>query len=128
MELRDLPMALRIDRAAQSAYSGMPPVLVPLRAIAPGLHRALRAMELQLSTAGNSCSSAEQWLQRLARHALAMPSYQLPASHRAEVGGLRYVPLPNDVQTTVGALLPMENRVIGLLGQTLEQVKRRIRA
>jgi hypothetical protein len=127
-ELGHLPLALRIDRAAQGSNAGLPPVLVPLRAIAPGLHRTLRALDLQLSTAGNSCISTEQWLQRLATHSVAMPTYQPPTSDQTIKHEHRHVLLPSSAQATVGALLPEGDERSGPLDQALRQIKDRIHA
>ena len=128
MELGNLPLALRIDRAARGSNAGLPPVLVPLRAIAPGLHRTLRALDLQLSTAGNSCISAEQWLQRLATHSVAMPTYQPPTSDQTIKHEHRHVLLPGSAQATVGALLPKGDEGGGPLDHALRQIKGRIYA
>jgi hypothetical protein len=128
MELGNLPLALQINRVARSSNAGLPPVLVPLRAIAPGLHRALRALDLQLSTAGNSCISAEQWQQRLATHSFAMPAYQLPTSDQEIEHEHRHVLLPSCAQATVGALLPAQDEGCPVLSQALGLIKAQISA
>ena len=128
MELENLPLALQINRVARSSNAGLPPVLVPLRAIAPGLHRALRALDLQLSTAGNSCISAEQWQQRLATHSFAMPAYQLPTSDQEIEHEHRHVLLPSCAQATVGALLPAQDEGCPVLSQALGLIKAQISA
>jgi hypothetical protein len=128
IELGNLPLALRIDHAARGSNAGLPPVLVPLRAIAPGLHRTLRALDLQLSTAGNSCISAEQWLQRLATHSVAMPTYQLPTSEKTIEHQHRHVLLPSSAQANVGALLPKGDEGGGPLEHALRQIKDQLHA
>jgi hypothetical protein len=58
-----------------------PTVLVPNRAVAQGLQRGLAACGLPLKTAGNTCQTPAQWLDRLARSPLAMPLPVLEPAH-----------------------------------------------
>jgi hypothetical protein len=78
--------------AGQTHPAGRPPtVLLPPRAAAPGLQRALAQRGLSLRTAGNSCHTAAHWLRRLERSGVAMPLPQLePASWWQEHGVLAH--------------------------------------
>jgi hypothetical protein len=126
LEIGKLPLALWAREDTHIANCVTPHVLVPLRAIAPGLHRALRSMGLQLSAAGNSCVTAEQWRQRMATHSLCTPTYQLTDRHQ-QIRGWRHLQLPRPVTASVALLLPREfqlpEAVLGALRDLSSQHK-----
>jgi hypothetical protein len=126
LELGSLPLALAIRRENGGADSPFPPVLLPMRAIAAGLHRALQGLDLSLRAAGHSCTSADQWLQRMGQHRLAMPIYHHPASWAFWQQQLSPLVLPHSIEVGVGLLIPDGVHPAGLLLQTLEVSRQRI--
>lgn len=81
-ELELLPLgAVSLDLAVSGRYShsngDQPEVLVPNRAVAEGLQRALLQRGFSLKTAGNACHTPAQWLVRLQQAGLAMPFPQV---------------------------------------------------
>ncbi len=103
------------------AVTGLPPVLVPPRALAPGLHRALRRQGLVLRTAGNSCTTAEQWQGKAATHGWAIPVVR-------HLDGWHEQPLPIAMQASIGVLLPAERATATQLHLLLEAPRRTISA
>jgi hypothetical protein len=97
-----------------------------MRAIAAGLHRALQGLDLSLRAAGHSCTSADQWLQRIGQHRLAMPIYHHPASWAFWQQQLSPLFLPHSIEVGVGLLIPDGVHPAGQLLQTFEASRQRI--
>ena len=126
VELGPVPLTLAVRRDNSCADSPFPPVLLPMRSIAAGLHRALQGLDLSLRAASHSCTSAEQWLQRLNNHGLAIPIYHHPASWAFWRQQLSPLPLSRSIEASVGLLIPEEVHPAGLLLRTLEASRQRI--
>ena len=126
VELGSLPLTLAVRGDKSSADSPFPTVLLPMRSIAAGLHRALQGLNLSLRAAGHSCNSAEQWLQRLNNHGLAIPIYHHPASWAFWCQQLSPLPLFRSIEVGVGLLLPDEVHPAGVLLDKLEASRHRI--
>jgi hypothetical protein len=109
--------------AGQTVPTGRPPtVLLPPRAAAPGLQRALAQRGLSLRTAGNTCHTPAQWLRRLERSGVAMPLPQLePASWWQE---LQRLPLATPLQLPLWLALPSDWHEHGVLAHTAERLRR----
>lgn len=116
---------LGLARPAQRAMlpaGTMPAVLVPHQPIAPGLHRALQALDLNLQAAGQRCQNADQWLRRLERSGLAMP---LPALHPADWWhSLRSLPGSPGLTVPLWLALPLHWQRQGLLVSLVERLRR----
>jgi len=125
LELEELPIALGVHRTVMGLASGagVRPVLVPLRAVAPGLHRTLHAHDLALQAAGRSCTGTEQWLERLANHQLAIPIYQDPASQAFWGASINLLHPPAGIQASVGLLLPDDAETKALAVQAWERAR-----
>jgi hypothetical protein len=121
LELGAMPLALARPPGELVAVTDLPPVLVPPRALAPGLHRALRNQDLVLRTAGNSCTTAEQWQGKAATHGWAMPVVR-------HLDGWHEQPLPIAMQASIGVLLPAERATATQLHLLLEAPRRHISA
>jgi hypothetical protein len=119
LELGAMPLALARPPGEAMAAMGLPPVLVPPRALAPGLHRALRHQGLVLRTAGNSCSTAEQWQGKAATHGWAIPVVR-------HLDGWHEQPLPIAMEASIGVLLPAERSTATQLHLLLEAPRRHI--
>jgi hypothetical protein len=95
-------------------------VLVPNRGVAQGLQRALQGLGLALKTAGNTCQTPAQWLQRLERSPLAM---LLPELEPADWWKpLQRLPLPAPLHVPVWLALPAGWRQQAVLVHTAEQL------
>ena len=121
LELGAMPLALARPPGELSAATGLPHVLVPPRALAPGLHRALHHQGLSLRTAGNSCTTAEQWECKAAMQGWAMPVVRHP-------DGWHEQPLPIAMKASIGVLLPAERSTATQLHLLLEAPRRHINA
>jgi hypothetical protein len=121
LELGAMPLALARPPGELMDATGLAPVLVPPRALAPGLHRALRHQGLVLRTAGNSCTTAEQWQGKAATHGWAMPVVRHP-------DGWHEQPLPIAMEASIGVLLPAERSTATQLHLLLEAPRRHISA
>lgn len=109
LELGTLPICLvRAANNWSSDGSGIKslPVLTPLRAIAPGLHRFLRAQGLSIRTAGNSCITPEDWIERLRSHPVSMAAYEHHQRHENERNELQSYSLPEQRRFSIGLLAP----------------------
>jgi DNA-binding transcriptional LysR family regulator len=110
IELGALPLGLAVPSTSQTPL--VPPVLIPPRDLAPGLHRAMREQGLQLKVAGNGCTRGNHWLRLASTHELALPVYVSSELDRRWPNGLKRCPLPIPTQTPVvllqadGATLP----------------------
>jgi hypothetical protein len=121
LELGAMPLALARPPGELMAVTDLPPVLVPPRVLAPGLHRALRHQGLVLRTAGNSCTTAEQWQCKAAANGWAIPVVRHPA-------GWHEQPLPIAMEASIGVLLPAERSTATQLHLLLEAPRRTIGA
>jgi hypothetical protein len=121
LELGAMPLALARPPGEAMGATGLPPVLMPPRALAPGLHRALRHQGLVLRTAGNSCTTAEQWECKAAMQGWAIPVVRHP-------DGWHEQPLPIAMEASIGVLLPAERSTATQLHQLLEAPRRTISA
>jgi hypothetical protein len=121
LELGAMPLALARPPGELVAATGLPPVLVPPRALMPGLHRALRHQGLVLRTAGNSCTTVEQWQSRAAAHGWAIPVVR-------HLDGWHEQPLPIAMEASIGVLLPAERSTATQLHLLLEAPRRTISA
>jgi len=126
-ELELLPLgALPLGLAAASNMAPergdpLPTVLVPNRAVAQGLQRALQGLGLALKTAGNTCQTPAQWLQRLERLPLAMPLAEL--EHADWWEPLLRLPLPVPLHVPLWLVLPAGWRQQAVLAYTVEQLR-----
>ena len=122
LQLGRLPLTLMA--ATQAALgSGATPtqVLVPNRSVAAGLRSSLARLGLNLRTAGHTCQSATDWLQRLKNSALAMPMPELnPASWWQP---LQQLPLPEPLYVPTWFVLPIGWSQQPALVQTLERLR-----
>jgi hypothetical protein len=121
LELGAMPLALARPPGELVAVTDLPPVLVPPRALAPGLHRALRHQGLVLRTAGNSCTTAEQWECKAAMQGWAIPVVR-------HLDGWHEQSLPIAMEASIGVLLPAERATATQLHQLLEAPRRHISA
>lgn len=128
LELGTLPLALALPPGRDLDASAFPPVLVPQRAITPGLHRTLRNQDLSLRTAGNSCTTAEQWQSKAATHGWAIPVVRHPAGWEQTREGWPVRPLPLSLHASIGVLLPAERSTAKQLRLVLDAPSRRISA
>ena len=121
LELGAMPLAVARPPGEAMDPTDLPPVLVPPRALAPGLHRALRHQGLSLRTAGNSCTTVEHWQSKAAAQGWAIPVIRHPA-------GWHEQSLPIAMQASIGALLPAERATAKQLHLLLEAPRRQISA
>jgi hypothetical protein len=121
LELGAMPLALARPPGEAMDPTDLPPVLVPPRALAPGLHRALRHQGLSLRTTGNSCTTAEHWECKAATQGWAIPVVSHPT-------GWHEQPLPTAMQAVIGVLLPAERSTATQLHLLLEAPSRSISA
>jgi hypothetical protein len=123
LELGEIPLGLGVHRRTVRGDSTLlPPVLVPQRAMAPGLHRALQAQGLQLRPAGNSCSTAEQWQRRLLTDGMAMASYQHPWLIEQRTPQLASLKLCPPLSSPVVLVAPKGHKLPQLVLQELDQL------
>jgi hypothetical protein len=123
LPLGELPLGLSVSSGVESTPTGtLPPVLVPNRAVAQGLQRALQGLGLTLKTAGNTCQTPAQWLQRLERSGLAMPLAELEPADWWQP--LHFLALPRPIGLPVWLVLPAGWREQGVLVHTAEQLLR----
>ena len=123
LSLGELPMGLATGRGgAAGIQPTTPAVLTPNRTVAKGLYRALEERGLTVKTAGNTCQTPAQWLQRLESGPLAMP---LPALAAAGWWGpLRRIPLQIPLRVPLWLVLPEGWRQQAVLMHTVEQLRR----
>lgn len=122
LQLGSVSLSLAVAPPAEARPPGaVPAVLVPDRAAAPGLRRALANLGLPLSTAGASCQLPEQWLQRLSRSPLAMALPELEASGWWDP--LQRLPLPAALQVPVALVLPPDWQRQPVLVHTAERLR-----
>jgi len=123
LPLGELPLGLAVfNGVGPTPACTLPPVLVPNRAVARGLQRGLKGLGLTLKTAGNTCQTPAQWLQRLEKARLAMPlAEQEPGDWWKP---LQVLPLPRPLLLPVWLVLPAGWRQQGLLVHTAEQLLR----
>jgi hypothetical protein len=122
LALGALPVALAVARGlAPGRSTPLPPVLMPNRGVAQGLQRALAERGLSLKTAGNTCQTPAQWLQRLECSPLAMPLAELEPADWWEP--LLRLPLPVPLHLPVWLVLPAGWRQQAVLAHTVEQLR-----
>ena len=121
LELGAMPLALARPPGETMDVTDLPPVLVPPRALAPGLHRAMRHQGLVLRTAGNSCTTSEQWHCKASMQGWAIPVVRHP-------DGWHEQPLPIAMEASIGVLLPAERSTATQLHLLLDTPRRRISA
>jgi hypothetical protein len=114
------PIELAMAPEQAPSVGSQPTVLVPNRAIAQGLQRELQQRGLAIKTAGNTCQTPVQWLERLERTPMAMPLPHLePASWwRA----LQWRPLPTPLEVSLWLVLPAGWRHQQVLVHTVERL------
>jgi len=95
-------------------------VLVPNRAVAPGLQRALLQRGFSLKTAGNPCQTPAQWLARLQQAGLAMPFPQVAPTDWWQP--LTRLPLPEPIPVPLWLVLPQAWRRQVVLAHTAERL------
>lgn len=123
VELGALPLGLVVPSGLRLDESGLPPVLVPQRSIAPGLHRLLLAEGLRLRAAGNSCNTAEHLVRRALEQELAIPTYAVTACWGNQ---LEYLPFPRAITTATGVLVPTDTATVRRFTGALELLKEQI--
>lgn len=122
LPLGELPLGLALPGVVAPTPTGtLPPVLVPNRAVAQGLQRALQGFGLTLKTACNTCQTPTQWLQRLERSGLAMPLAELEPADWWQP--LNFLPLPRPLLLPVWLVLPAGWRQQAVLAHTVEQLR-----
>jgi hypothetical protein len=122
LPLGALPLGLAVALGmAPGRGVPLPTVLVPNRGVAQGLQRALQGLGLTLKTAGNTCQTPAQWLQRLERSPLAMPLAELEPADWWQP--LQRLPLPAPLQMPLWLVLPAGWRQQALLAHTAEQLR-----
>lgn len=122
LSLGELPMGLATAPGAVIGLGSTPPtVLVPNRAVAQGLQRGLAACSLPLKTAGNTCQTPAQWLDRLARSSLAMPLPVMEPAHWWQP--LQRQPLPQPLYLPLWLVLPTGWQQQTVLAHTAEQLQ-----
>ena len=124
-ELELLPLGeVALELAVSGCHShpnGDPPeVLVPNRAVAQGLQRALQQRGFSLKTAGNSCQTPAQWLARLQQAGLAMPFPQVAPADWWQP--LTRLPLPEPIPVPLWLVLPQGWRRQLVLAHTAERL------
>ncbi len=125
-ELELLPLgAVLLDLAVSGRYShsngDQPEVLVPNRAVAEGLQRALLQRGFSLKTAGNACHTPAQWLARLQQAGLAMPFPQVASADWWQP--LTRLPQPAPISVPLWLVVPEGWRQQTVLAHTAEQLK-----
>ena len=124
-ELELLPLgAVSLDLAVSGRHphsnGDQPEVLVPNRAVAEGLQRALLQRGFSLKTAGNACHTPAQWLARLQQAGLAMPFPQVaPADWWQPLTRLAQ---PAPISVPLWLVLPEGWRQQAVLAHTAERL------
>jgi hypothetical protein len=117
--------AVSLDLAVSGRYShsngDQPEVLVPNRAVAEGLQRALQQRGFPLKTVGNACHTPAQWLARLQQAGLAMPFPQVAPADWWQP--LTRLPQPAPIRVPLWLVLPEGWRQQAVLVHTAEQLQ-----
>ncbi|MEB3165956.1 MAG: hypothetical protein VKO65_04725 [Cyanobacteriota bacterium] len=104
----------------------LPPVLLPNRRVALGLHAALQHRGHPLRIAGNGCQTPSQWLGRLQRSGLAMPLLRADPAHWWQ--GLQRLHRIEPLTLPLWLVLPAGWREQPVLAHTAEVLAGRIGA
>lgn len=99
-----------------------PAVLVPHRGVAPGLHRALAINGYRLKSVGETCVTAQHWLQRLERAGGAIPISRAHGLAKDWTRGLERLELAAPLSTPVWLVLPRQDEASALLDQLIERL------
>jgi hypothetical protein len=125
LELGSIPLALGVpQQTSPRRPSQLNAVLVPHRGLAPGLQRALLNRGLKLRSTGSTCITPEQWLQRLADGATAIPLDPSCCAPDTWAQELVSIPLASELHSPVWLVLPKGDGLPGVLAQTLEELQR----
>jgi DNA-binding transcriptional LysR family regulator len=124
-ELELLPLgAVLLDLVVSGRHphsnGDQPEVLVPNRAVAEGLQRALLQHGFSLKTAGNACHTPAQWLARLQQAGLAMPFPQVAPADWWQP--LTRLPQPAPISVPLWLVLPEGWRRQVVLTHTAERL------
>jgi len=124
-ELEFVPLrAVSLDLAVSGRHphpnGDQPGVLVPNRAVAEGLQRALLQRGFSLKTAGNACHTPAQWLARLQQAGLAMPFPQVAPADWWQP--LTRLPQPAPISVPLWLVLPEGWRRQVVLAHTAERL------
>ena len=120
LPLGEVALELAVSGCHSHPNGDQPEVLVPNRAVAQGLQRALQQRGFSLKTAGNSCQTPAQWLARLQQAGLAMPFPQVAPADWWQP--LTRLPLPEPIPVPLWLALPadwQEHRVLRHTAQEL---------
>jgi hypothetical protein len=125
-ELEFVPLgAVSLDLAVSGrqphSNGDQPEVLVPNRAVAQGLQRALQQSGFPLKTAGNACHTPAQWLARLQQSGLAMPFPQVAPADWWQP--LTRLPQPAPISVPLWLVLPEGWRRQVVLAHTAERLQ-----
>jgi hypothetical protein len=125
-ELEFVPLgAVSLDLAVSGRHphpnGDQPEVLVPNRAVAEGLQRALLQRGFSLKTAGNACHTPAQWLARLQQAGLAMPFPQVAPADWWQP--LTRLPQSAPISVPLWLVLPEGWRRQAVLAHTAEQLQ-----
>jgi hypothetical protein len=120
LPLGEVALELAVSGCHPHPDGEQPEVLVPNRAVAQGLQRALQQRGFSLRTAGNSCQTPAQWLARLQQAGLAMPFPQVAPADWWQP--LTRLPLPEPIPVPLWLVLPQGWRRQLVLAHTAERL------
>ena len=120
LPLGEVALELAVSGCHPHADGEQPEVLVPNRAVAQGLQRALLQRGFSLKTAGNTCQTPAQWLARLQQAGLAMPFPQVAPADWWQP--LTRLPLPEPIPDPLWLVLPQGWRRQVVLAHTAERL------
>jgi hypothetical protein len=120
LPLGAVPLDLAVSGGHHRADGDQPEVLVPNRAVAEGLQRALLQRGFSLKTAGNSCHTPAQWLARLQQAGVAMPFPQVAPADWWQP--LTRLPLPEPIRVPLWLVLPDGRHRQAVLAHTAERL------
>lgn len=110
VELEKLRLDLAVPRNSASLKEIVPPpVMVPHRMIAPGLHGVLRELGLQMTTAGNSCKSEEQWINHSKAKGFAIAVHGREGTREEVLNGLERINLQSHINSSIYLVSPKEH-------------------
>lgn len=110
VELEKLRLDLAVPRNSASLKELVPPpVMVPHRMIARGLHGALRELGLQLTTAGNGCKSEEQWINQSEAKGFAIAVHVRDGAREESFNGLKRMNFQCHINSSIYLVSPKEH-------------------